>query len=537
MAAFVAGILAAALFIPNHASPGSGVSGGVAAASSASGSKTASGQSASAGALTSTTDGSGPFTTGNSGAGAASAAASGPLGTTGGTKGATAGASSGTKATGTTTTAVNSGASAQGVTATSVKLAVLGGSSQTVGSACPRCNNGGEATDEAIVNGLIALWHKQGKLPVAGRNIVPVFADANELDTTGASVESACEQLGDQAPFVALTGFDIGGDSCLTTKYHAFTFDGGGGAELGTASPDFPYFWEVGPSLEQSLTSWASWANAEGLLKGHTLGLYAPNDEADSGFQELLNATFIPELQQLGYHLAVDYAYGQSSASDDPIAVQKMKAAGVDVVFVFGSLTEPSGFQSAAEQLGYNPTYPTVDAGDGAFADSLADVGYNANAENGDLGLGSRWWDWSSGDPATPADNPAASDCVEAYEQETGTTLDVYNNDAVLRYILDECSDMQVILQGLENTGPDLTSQSFIHGMEQVQNVQTAEYESVSFANGPGTEGDNDWQTAQFNKNRWQPTDDVWGMTGPYGTWAQFPGDAATVAAAIKEGE
>jgi hypothetical protein len=535
MAAFLGGILIAVLFIPTHANPdsaiagapGAGGTGGTAGATATTTSGTGVGGSASALAGNATAAGGVPTAAGASRAGAATGAASGTS--------SAAGASAATGTSG--ATAANSGASAQGVTATAIKLAVLGGSSQTVGAACPRCNNGGEATDEAIVNGLIALWHKQGKLPVGGRTIVPTFADANELDTTGVTVQSACEQLGDGAPFVALTGFGIGGDGCLAHNYHVFTFDGGGGAELGTTSQDYPYFWEVGPSLEQSLTSWASWANAEGLLKGHVLGLYAPDDEADSGFQELLNATFIPELQQLGYHLAVDYAYGQSSSSDDPIAVQKMMAAGVNVVFVFGSLTEPSGFQNDAEQLNYSPTYPTVDAGDGAFDDALADVGYNANAENGDLGLGSRWWDWSSGDPATPADNQDAADCVTAYEQETGTTLDVYNDDAQLRYILDECSDMQVILQGLENAGPDLTSQSFIHGMEQIQNMQTAEYESVSFANGPGTEGDNDWQTAQFNKNRWQPTDDVWGMVGPYGSWSDFPGDAATVAAAIKEGE
>jgi hypothetical protein len=528
MAAFLAGILVAALFIPNHARPGSTTQGalGVAGSSAASGS-TAPGQS------TTTTDGSAPSTASNS--------ASGPFGVKGvTTAGGVTGAHRGTSTPGVTTagaaSAANSGASAQGVTATSIKLGVLGGSSATVGSACPRCNNGGQATDQAMVNGLIALWHKQGKLPVDGRNIVPVFASANDLDATGVTVQSACEQLGGQAPFVALTGFSIGGDDCLGQTYHVFAFDSSAGASLGSHSKSYPYFWEVGPSLEQSLTSWASWANAEGLLKGHVLGLYAPNDQADSGFQELLSATFRARLQQLGYHLAVDYAYGQNSSSDDPIAVQKMKAAGVNVVFVFGSLTEPSGFQNDAQQLGYSPTYPTVDAGDGAFADSLADVAYNGNAENGSLGLGSRWWDWSSRNPATPADNPAAADCVNAYEQQTGTTLDVYSNDAVLRYILDECSDMQVILQGLENAGPDLTSQTFIHGMEQVQNMQTGEYESVSFTNGPGTEGDNDWQTVQFNQNRWQPSNDLWGVTGPYGNWSEFPGDAATVAAAIKAG-
>ncbi|HVA08577.1 MAG TPA: hypothetical protein VNG12_17730, partial [Acidimicrobiales bacterium] len=168
-----------------------------------------------------------------------------------------------------------------------------------------------------MIKGLIALWHKQGKLPVDGRNIVPVFADANELDTTGASVQSACEQLGGDRPFVALTGFAIGGNTCLSQMYHVFNYDSTGGASLGTNKASGNYFWEVGPDLEQSLTAWADWANMEGLLKGHTLGLFAPDDNTDSGFQELLNATFIPELAKLGYHLAVNYAYDQTGSSDD----------------------------------------------------------------------------------------------------------------------------------------------------------------------------------------------------------------------------
>ena len=536
MGAFLGGILVAALVIPNHANPGSTVGGTTGAGTSVGTghASAASGSGAGGASATGTTShgASAPLAAGGPGLTASSGAASGASGTTGASNGAVATAAGPVK----TGAGANSGASAQGVTANSIGLGILGGSSTTIGSACTRCNNGGQPTDEAVIKGLIALWNKQGKLPVYGRNIVPYFADANELDATGVSVQSACEQLGGSKPFVALTAFNIGGNTCLSQTYHIYNYDSTGGASLGTNKGDGNYFWEVGADLEQSLTAWADWANMESLLKGHTLGLFAPNDEADSGFQELLNATFIAQLAKLGYHLAVNYAYGTNSASDDPVAVEKMKAAGVNVVFVFGSLTEPAGFQNQANQLGYHPTYPIVDAGDNAFDDSLASVSYNANDENGDLGLGERYWAWSSWNPAVPSGNPAAADCINAYEQQTGTTLDVYNNDSYIRYILDECSSMDVILQALEITGPDLTSQRYVSAMEQIKNLQTAEYESVSFTNGPQTSGDNTWQSEQFNMNRWQPSNDLWGPIGAWGTWAQF-NDQATVAAAIREGE
>lgn len=553
MLAFLAGVLVAALFIPAHNSANAGS--GLTAVGGAAGVGGSGGSASSAGAASGVA-GTSSGSSGGAAAGGGLSAAGGASGSTGsvvtgqgaaGTGPAAGGYSRSSGPGGTSETGAagssgkssgkNSGASAQGVTGTSVKVGVLGGSSQTVGTACPRCNQGGEATDEAEVKGLIALWHKEGKLPVYGRDIEPVFADANDLDQTGASSQSACEQIGAQTPFASLTGIDAGGDDCLMTTYHSFVFDSGGGDTLNTQRQDYPYFWEVGSSVEQMLVAWVSWANKEGLLKGHVLGLYAPNDASDSGIQEVINATFVPELQKLGYHLAVDYAYNEEGQSDDPVAVEKMRAAGVNVVFIFNTLTEPSGFQNQAEQVGYHPAYPIADAGTYPFDDSLADVGYNADAENGNLGIGPRWWNWSVRSPPKAADNPAAQECVDAYQQETGTTLDVYNDDALIRYVLDECSDMQVILRGLENAGPDLTAQTFIHGLEQIQDMQTAEYESVSLTGGPLGTGANDWQLAEFNKSRWQPSNDYWKMTGPYQPWSAFPGDAATVAQAVKEGQ
>ena len=558
MAAFLAGILLAALVIPAHrslttGSVGLGGAGGSEPGSGAGGSAAGSPGGLSTGVGGSAAGSPGGLSTGSGGTSlpGTGASALGPGGSSGSGSGS---AISGVTGTGSSNGsglpggagptgsvgeggARNSGASAQGVTATSIKLGVLGGSSTTIGPACPRCDQGGQATDEAVVKGLLALWHKQGKLPVYGRDINPVFTTANDLDTTGASAQAACEQLGGQTIFASLVGIGAGGDDCLVTSYHSFVFDAGGGDTLPGHAMDYPYYWQIGSSIEQALTAWASWANANGLLKGHTIGLYAPDDTTDSGIQEVINATFKVELAKLGHPLKVDETYSGEGQSNDAVAVEKMRAQGVDVVFIWNGITEPSGFQNQADQIGYHPLYPMVDAGSFPYDDSLADVAYKASDENGNLGLATRWWDWSVRKPATAVANPAAQQCVDAYEQETGTTIDVYNDDAKLRYMLDECADLQVILQGLQNAGPDLTKTTFVHGLEQIANMQTADYQSVSLTGGPLGTGDNYWQTAQFKQNRWQPTNDYWGMLGRYESWSVFPDDAATVAAAVKEGQ
>jgi len=559
MATFLLGTLTAALFIPSHRTSGVNAGGGsvYGLGSTAGG---ASGGALGVGAAGESGTGLGPSATGpGPGTGAAAGGvggsdgdAVGPGSTIGASGGAVgpgaAGVGGGVGASGSTTATPpggNGGATAVGVTATSITVGILGGNSQAIGPVCPRCAGIDSATDQATVSGMIAAWHKEGKLPIYGRDLKPFFQSANDLDTTGASEQEACENLETDKPFVVLTG--AGTDDsweCLTQTYHTLAVDAAGGqAAEGAAGnqpvglySEAPYLWELGPSMETVLTGWASWANQMGLLKGQVLGLYEEDDADDNGLQEILNATFVAQLKKLGYQLKVDYAYSGEGESDDAVAVAKMKAAGVTVVFVSPTLTEPAGFQSQATQVGYHPKYPVADQGSYAFTDAEADISYNADAENGNSGLGYRWWNWSARDPATPADNQAAAQCVSAYEAETGTTLDVYKDDAQLRYILDECSDLDVILAAMTDAGPHLTQTTFIQAIEKIQDMQTPEYESVSF--GPGQYfGDNVWQSESFNDARWQPSNDYWKPVGAYTPWSVWPQDQSTVAAAIQKGQ
>jgi hypothetical protein len=74
---------------------------------------------------------------------------------------------------------------------------------------------------------------------------------------------------------------------------------------------------------------------------------------------------------------------------------------------------------------------------------------------------------------------------------------------------------LDVIRQSILNAGPRLTQASFDTGIEQIQNMQLPEYRSVSF--GPNRrEGAATWQSAEFNKSRWQPSNDLIKKIGPY---------------------
>ena len=83
--------------------------------------------------------------------------------------------------------------------------------------------------------------------------------------------------------------------------------------------------------------------------------------------------------------------------------------------------------------------------------------------------------------PATPANNPTAAYCLNAYMAYTGRTLDVYDNDSEIRYVLDMCAPLEVIRQAMVAAGPNLTDKTFIQGLYSIKGMQTSEWPSVSF--------------------------------------------------------
>jgi hypothetical protein len=200
-----------------------------------------------------------------------------------------------------------------------------------------------------------------------------------------------------------------------------------------------------------------------------------------------------------------------------------MKAAGVTVVFVLTGFTEPAGFQNQAQQLNYHPKYPAAGYGSSSFTDATADLAWNANAENGNNLFATNWWGpWTVRQPATTTSNASAQECINAYENSSHTSLDVYNDDAKLLYILAECSALDVILRALQAAGPHLTQASFVSGIETIRQMQTPMYWSVTF--GPTKPfGSDDWQLAQFSKNKWQPSNDYINRIGSPQPWyAQY---------------
>jgi hypothetical protein len=405
----------------------------------------------------------------------------------------------------------NGGATAPGVTADSIKLGVVDLDSSDLAPVCPRCDNGPSKKGGAVL-GLIQAWTRDGLLPVNGRTITPEFRVSTVTSPEGQ--RNACVAQAQQIkPFLVVSGPGTGGAAlCMSDEFKMQVISSGGLTDETVLKRVAPRWIEVGPSTQRLLRNYARWADQNGLLRGHKVGIYSFETDAGNAMVD----AFRQELQTMGVGTAIDMrASGTqglgSTSGSDPVAVQRFRAAGVDVAFLF---TSALGFQNAAEAQAYRPKYPLVDTGYN-FTDAVADIFVNPSAMDGNVGYTPKYWVWSKRNPATLAGNNTGAYCIKAYSEYTHRTLDVFTNDAELRYILDVCSSMDVIRKSLELAGPNLTQQSFIQGLFQIRNMETSLFTSDTFGPTKLWGGDTA-ASAQFKKARWQPSNDYWQVTSPY---------------------
>jgi ABC-type branched-subunit amino acid transport system substrate-binding protein len=152
---------------------------------------------------------------------------------------------------------------------------------------------------------------------------------------------------------------------------------------------------------------WAQMLHDEGVLEGKTIGVVT--DELSPEFSNAANDSLVPKLEELGYEVPVNTTLpcpeGDRDCAQQESAVQQMKDAGVDFVFMGAANTVGPTFVQAAENLDFDPEWAangnqvtdTVaqffasvkDAWDGAVgtstvfaeADDLTDEAYSCNED------------------------------------------------------------------------------------------------------------------------------------------------------------
>ena len=112
-------------------------------------------------------------------------------------------------------------------------------------------------------------------------------------------------------------------------------------------------------STNRQYAAWATAMDAEGVLEGKTIGVVTAEQTPE--FVAAAEDTLIPALEELGHEVAVNVALpcpeGDTDCDQHEAAVQQMKEAGVDFVFMAAAnITGPTLVQ-AAENLDFHPTW------------------------------------------------------------------------------------------------------------------------------------------------------------------------------------
>jgi hypothetical protein len=187
-------------------------------------------------------------------------------------------------------------------------------------------------------------------------------------------------------------------------------------------------------------------------------------------------------LTKLGYQpvVVIQQAQGspnspEGSPSEDVVAVQRFRQAGVDLAMLMVAKTN---FLQQADAQGYHPTYIDSDYSFGT-SDAAASTNSPSQFEGAEAFTGRRDGGINAGMPLT--DKQSA--CLANYERYAKRKV-AHNDSAEMHYIMTVCDEAEIAHLALEGAGPGLTANTFVAAMQRIRGVQLRRVPEVSF--GPG---------------------------------------------------
>ncbi|MFL6239831.1 MAG: hypothetical protein ACJ735_10130 [Actinomycetes bacterium] len=324
---------------------------------------------------------------------------------------------------------------------------------------------------------VLAAWHRDGLLPVNGRDVQFSYAKFNILSDPAA--RAACTSLiDDDKVFMVISNhtFSGPGADCVTHEHHETLVTSDGVTEAEQAM-DAPYYFTTEMSESRLLRNWPHWANARGLLRGKRIGIYYFSSEK----QEVLG-NLKAQLARLGYGKQVVSevtSNTEGGGPSDAVAVQRFQAAHVDLAWLVVDQLSQTNFMNTAQSNLYHPTYVGSDYR--LDSTNTATMTFPASEYDGTYGFtGLRVGEGAGG----VAESAEQQKCVSDYKKLTGQTVDRESNEAEYVSLQYTCDEGRAVMFALQHAGRSLTQASFIAALEQIHNMPMGMTGNVSF--GPG---------------------------------------------------
>jgi ABC-type branched-subunit amino acid transport system substrate-binding protein len=310
-----------------------------------------------------------------------------------------------------TTTGTGSDASTTGITSTTVKIALI-----TVDLSLLSKQHLAPDLGDPVKAAHAVVDEINAKGGVAGRKIVlTTHTIANGPLATADALQAACTEATEQDQAFAViiaAAVPVNVAQCTAVTHDQLTlgmdswqqslYDSAHGRLFSVAS-------QLSVSIERQYAALPAIFQSKHLLDGKTVGILNQDQPSDrtaaaAALKSALDKAHIP----LAAEATAPYEAGNTSCSQTDVAIQKMKAAKVDFVFLVAQNLCAASLVEAAQKAGYRPQWATLGNN---VTDTVANF-FAPAKENYDGAWG------VSGSP--PASSPEAKTCNDIVAKGAG---------------------------------------------------------------------------------------------------------------------
>lgn len=359
---------------------------------------------------------------------------------------------------------------------------------------------------EEQMNAVLAGWRREGLLPVHGRDIEFVYRKFDVLSSEDKI--AACQELIEEEKAFAVIGdlFFNQGVDCVTQRFKTplVTLN----SEVTDAyTRGAPYLFTIRAAYERLFRNWIEWADANGHLKGKTIGLFYEDERKDA-----VEAGIKRELARRGYKIAAEISGSGAGigSTQDQIAVQRFQQEDVDLAILVVGSSSMVNFTTFAESQRYRPTYIDTDYGEhindvtaSSYPDDQWDGTFAITTKRvGEIAAGMRLPD-------------ETTTCIRNFERFSGKRVP-YRSPETGQYghILQSCDMANVMFRGILAAGRALGHLSLVGGLENVRGMPLAGHGDLTF--GPGRH----YGISAGRTVRWEKACGCWKAAGPFRPFA-----------------
>lgn len=351
------------------------------------------------------------------------------------------------------------------------------------------CNLSGTCAEvesgEKAIKKYVAYYNKNGGL--AGRQIDPVIERFNPLNDT--SMTELCKRWAQDDKVFAVVDSEAWHSRhqlCLTEQYKIPLVSSLTNVEEWATKRGNPYLWWTGPSTDDTIENWVSWAKQRGLIGGkdQVIGVAVSNRTEDIIAAKLMKTALarVGITDALFETIPFDNAQAQAAL---PLAINRMKSyKGTGVTHLFGALpfTTFAFWLNQAEQQQFYPRYLLSDLAQGlVVAEALLGSQFPDSLHTA---IGPTYTHLGEGTGGKSPYSEAEKECDAIWRSGDAGAANLFHAGVAMRW----CTNIGVFAEAARratvNSGGQLTRLNFGEAMATIVDMPTGMAPVLSWAPG-----------------------------------------------------